>query len=667
MGESGVKGGSTLVVVLAAALLLAVVACGPGEPPGHERSVIVLGIDGMDHGLTQRLMEEGALPNLQRLAARGTFQPLGTSIPPQSPVAWSDFITGMDAGGHGIYDFVHREPDTMVPYPSTTSTQEAGRTLTIGGWQIPLSGGSVELLRRGTAFWEVLDEHGVPATIIRMPANFPPSGSAARELSGMGTPDIIGSLGTYTFFSSDPLRLPGGDLSNEAQVVPVRVRDGVVEAELVGPQHPLRVEEEDLTSPFTVYVDPERPVAKLVVGDEEVILQEGEWSDWVTVEFELIPYVQSVSAIARFYLKETRREFELYVSPLQIDPLDPVMPISHPEGYAAELADATGRFYTQGMPEDTNIFNDGIFDTDEFVAQAAITGSEIREQFDYVMDHFHGGLLFYYWGNVDQVSHMLWRTIDPEHPGHDPERDAPYADVIRNLYLQVDELVGETMARIDDDTLLVVMSDHGFASWTRAFNLSTWLVEEGYIRLRNPRRRAGTSIFTNVDWSRTRAYALGLNSLYINLQGRDRYGTVPPSEREGLIQEIKERLLAYRDPETGEPAVTRVYVRDEVYEDRGMRSVGPDIIVGYAKGVRSDSDSALGEFSEEVMFDNMDPWSGDHLMDHRTVPGVLFTSRPLQRPAPALKDLAAALLAEFGVEDFPRRDELTTATAGARE
>jgi predicted AlkP superfamily phosphohydrolase/phosphomutase len=636
-------------LTLLSTMLLAAVACGGGMP-SYPQSMVVLGIDGMDFTLASHLMEAGRLPNLSRLADRGTFQALATSIPPQSPVAWSNFITGLDSGGHGIYDFVHRDPTTMEPYLSTSKPGELGRTLTLGKYTIPLSGGGMELLRHGTPFWEVLEDHGVPATILRMPANFPPTGTATRELSGMGTPDIAGSPGYYSFFTTQPERITA---ATEANIQRVRVRNNVIETELQGLPNPLLTEPEDVMLPFTVYVDPDSLVARLVIGSEERILQQGEWSDWVPVSFDLIPYVTSVAGQVRFFLKEVRPEFELYASPVNLDPMNPIMPISTPEDYAAELAEATGRFYTQGMPEDTNALEEGVFNNADFMAQAGIAQGEIHGQLDYVLDHFEGGFLFYYFGDLDQVSHMMWRAMDPSNPVHDPVADAPFTDAIIDRYIEMDSVVGHVMDRLAEDTTLVVMSDHGFTSLKRSMNLNTWLLENGYITLMNPRRRTGVPYFGNVNWARTQAYALGLNGLYINLRGREANGSVPLADRDQLIQEISEKLLAFIDPATGEPAVTEVQLRDEAFHDDGYLDIGPDMIVGFAKGTRSDNASALGEFSDEIIFDNDNKWSGDHEMDHTAVPGVLFTSRPLGREVTSLKNLAAALLAEFGIDNFP--------------
>ncbi|MDX1578843.1 MAG: alkaline phosphatase family protein, partial [Gemmatimonadota bacterium] len=570
----------------ALALLVAAAACGDAEPVG--RQMIVLGFDGMDYEVTRRMIARGELPNLARLAETGAFSPLETSIPPQSPVAWSDFITGLDAGGHGIFDFLHRDPDTMVPYLSTTVTEPPGRVVTIGRWQIPLGGGDVLLMRQGTPFWEVLEEEGVGTTIVRMPANFPPSESASRELSGMGTPDLLGGYGTYSLFTTAPERIagnPGGDIQR------AEIRRGVLQASLRGPPNPLLAEPEDLRSEFAVHLDPVRPTVKIEIGDEELVLAEGDWSDWVTVEYPL-PLFQKLRGMVRFYLKQVRPEFQLYASPVNIDPLAPALPISSPDGFAAELAE-DGRFYTQGFPEDTDAISDGVFDYDEFLAQADLAAEEIRRQYLELLASFEDGLLFNYFGFIDQVSHIMWRATDPEHPAYDEERDGPYAGVIEALYREADEIVGETLRRLDElggEGTLVVMSDHGFTSWRRSFSLNAWLEQNGYLSVRDPNRR-DLDFLTNVDWARTQAYGLGLSGLYVNLEGREINGIVPLDERDVLLEEITRGLRREVDPATGAPAVTRVYARDETYVDRGHVEIGPDLVIGYAEGVRSSDGS----------------------------------------------------------------------------
>jgi predicted AlkP superfamily phosphohydrolase/phosphomutase len=559
-------------------------------------------------------------------------------------VAWSNFITGTDSGGHGIFDFIHRDPDTMFPYLSTTRTEGSSKTIGLGKWQIPISGGTVELLRRGEPFWAVLERRDVETTIIRMPANFPPSMTATREISGMGTPDILGTYGTFSFFTTDPT--PYGDNVSGGHVYRANLQEGVFEGTLYGPDNPFLVEPTKVESEFTVFIDPVEEAVKLVVGDQERVIAKGEWSDWLPLEFPLV-VTQKLHGMARFYLKGVRPDFELYVSPVNIDPLHPAMPISTPDSYAAELAKATGLYYTQGMPEDTKALTEGIFDRDEFLAQARIAGHEFAEQYEYVLDRFESGLLFYYFGNVDQISHMMWRTMDPDHPAYDAAKDAPYADVIPKLYEEMDAITGHTLDHMDENTTLIVMSDHGFTSWRRSFNLNSWLRDNGYLALKNPNLQKDPGFFRNVNWPRTKAYGLGLNGLYLNMRGRERQGSVSPNERETLIEEIAEKLLQVIDPATGQPAITKVYRCDKVYDDLGQLAIGPDIQVGYAKGTRGSNQSSLGELAPEIFSDNMDEWSGDHCMDHEAVPGILLTSRPLQKRAADLKHLAASILAEF--------------------
>ncbi len=613
--------------------------------------VIVLGFDGMDYGLTKDLMARGRLPHLARLAQAGGLRPLVTTIPPQSPVAWSSFITGLDPGGHGIYDFVHRDPQTKVPYLSTTKTENAGRTLKIGGWQFPLSGGEITLLRHGTPFWEVLEDHGIPTTVIRMPANFPPSGTAGHELSGMGTPDIIGTYGTFSFYTSVPFAFAGRTLSG-GRAYPVDVIDHVVQGTLYGPDNPFRREQEKVTADFTVYIDAVRPIAKIVAGDEERVLKVGEWSDWVPVTFGLIP-TQSLSGMCRFYLRQVRPDFELYVSPVNLDPMNPALPISTPASFAAEIAKATGRFYTQGMPEDTKSLNEEVLTRDEFLTQARWAGQEVLRQYRYILDGFQSGLLFYYVGNLDQVSHMMWRPMDPGHPAYDPVADPPYRTVVEDIYVDLDKMVGETLDRMGAGTTLIVMSDHGFASWRRAFNLNSWLRDNGYLTLIDPERKDDPGFFSNVDWSQTRAYGLGLNGLYLNLEGREKSGIVEPDERDQLLDEIAGKLLATVDPKTGERAVTKMYRSDRTYAHKEHLGIAPDLLVGYAKGTRCSNESALGGIPAEVIVDNKENWSGDHCMDHETVPGVLLVNRPLRTRVTSLQQLAGEILGEFGIQGFP--------------
>ncbi len=641
-----------VTVCVMAGLLLPVSGCGKATASAEsDLKVIVLGFDGMDWVMTGEMIRAGEMPNFKRLADTGGFTALGTSIPPQSPVAWSNFITGHDSGGHGIFDFIHRHPETMTPYLST-SEAAAGTMWKVGKYHFPspLDGGSVDLLRKGEAFWTVLEEHGIETTVIRMPANFPPSGTATREVSGMGTPDILGTYGTFSFFTTDqfaplPSTIDGGEL----QIV--ELRGNRLDTHLYGPDNPFLVEPTRLSTELTAYVDVDSNAARFVINDNDFVLKSGEWSEWLPIEFEMIPS-QVLPAIGRFYLRSVAPEFELYVTPLNIDPTSPAMPITTPDDYGNHLCKCTGYFYTQGMPEDTGAVVEDLLTMDEFLTQADLAGEENITQYEHVLSEFERGFLFHYFGNTDLVGHIVWRSMDPDHPAYDADKDAQYAHVMPDLYRRMDEVVGHTLENMPENTLLVVMSDHGFAPWRRVMHINAWLAENGYLVMKDPSKEGKN--YSNVDWTKTRAYGLGINGLYLNLKGREMGGIVDPEDRDALIAEIGAKLLETVDPATGELAVTKFYPREATYEDAGYLHIGPDIQVGYAERTRGSNASAIGEMSTEVFSDNTDRWSGDHCMDHESVPGILLTSRPMQKQGTTLKNLAAAILFEFGIGEFPR-------------
>jgi len=639
------------MVVLAGAVLAAGCLLGGravGAPPA--KKVVLLGMDGMDPRLLERFMEEGRLPNFSTLARSGSYTRLETSVPPQSPVAWSDFITGQDAGGHGIFDFIHRRPDTLLPYLSTSEVTPPQHSLRLGSWVIPLSSGRVTLLRDGKAFWEVLAENDIPATIFRIPANFPPVKTSARTFAGMGTPDLLGTYGTFSFYTNDPPD-NAGEVSG-GRIYAVEPRDHRVSAQLEGPANSLRKDQPTVAVPFTVWMDPEEPVARIVIQNQQLLLRQGEWSGWVPVDFELIPYLAGVRGMCRFYLKQVRPTFQLYVTPINIDPADPALPLSTPESYAPELARAAGRFYTQGISEDTKALTAGAFTDAEFIQQARLVLEEQLRVFEVEYPRFESGFFFFYFSSLDQGSHMLWRAMDDRHPAYDPELAARAGDTLAWFYQQMDAVLGRVLADLDDNTTLLVMSDHGFGPFYRAFELNSWLVENGYLVPRRSWKREGTDIFSNADWSRSRAYGLGLNALYLNGKGRERAGIVEPQDREELLEEITRALLTVRDPENNQPVITRVYRREEVYHGPHVEEA-PDLLIGYNWGYRAGWKTSLGELSDTVLSDNTEAWSGDHCIDHTLVPGVLLSNRKNPRPGPRLLDMAPTILAEFGLEKLP--------------
>lgn len=637
----------------AASLLIAlagapVAAAGAGAP-----RVLVLGFDGMDPVLLEQHRGEGLMPNFDRLLAEGDLRRLGTSTPPQSPVAWSNFITGQDPGGHGIFDFIHRDPATLVPFLSTSEASPPSSYLKLGPWKMPRGGGEVTLKRDGTAFWELLAAAGVDVTIFKIPSNFPPVECEARSLSGMGTPDILGTYGIFTYYTDDP---PANLDPAGGRVVIVDPSRGRFATSVHGPRNTYREGDPEASLPLEVVVDPVHPAASFHIGGDRFALQEGEWSDWVTLQYKMVPLLKTVTGICRFYLMEVRPSFRLYVTPVQIDPVRPEMPISTPRHYARELAEAIGGYYTQGLPDDTKALEEGVFDDHAYAVQSDLVFEERRRQLRYELDRFSrrdSGLLFFYFNTPDQSCHMFWRGIDPQSPTH-AGTDPRHAGRIRDLYGRLDQVLGEAIDALGPQTLIMVMSDHGFAPYRRSFHVNSWLLENGYLALRPGVARESVAYLHGIDWSRTRAYAVGINCLYLNLRGREKQGIVQPGrEREELLAELAQRLEAVVDPATGQRAIKYAHRSDQIYHGP-HREAGPDIVLGYYAGYRGSNESALGKAPAAIFEDNLLKWSGDHCMAADEVPGILACNRPVRKADPDLLDMAPTLLRLFGVTPPPQ-------------
>jgi len=349
----------------------------------------------------------------------------------------------------------------------------------------------------------------------------------------MGTPDLLGGYGISTYYSDEPVS--GSERFTSVRVERVRPVGHRIDAKVGGPRNVFRTDREAAEIDLVIHRDPYNKVLRISVQGRQVVLQQGEWSDWVPLRFEFIPFFASVSGIVRFFAKEVHPGFKLYMSPIQIDPLDASMPISSPASYSAEVAEAIGRFYTQGLPADTKALAEGVLEDDEYLQQAKLVLNESERALDYELSRFKEGLLFFYFSSPDQNEHMLWRNMDARHPLHNSDSLPEVRGAVEYMYQRMDECLRRTMAVVDSDTLLMVMSDHGFAPFLREFHLSTWLVEQGYTAVKDRRRYHDSTFFEYVDWSRTQAYALGINGIYLNLQGREKQGSHPlgvtPGER----------------------------------------------------------------------------------------------------------------------------------------
>jgi predicted AlkP superfamily phosphohydrolase/phosphomutase len=622
---------------------------------GAGKKVIVIGIDGMDPRLSESMMRDGLLPNLARMRAAGGFSPLGTSTPPQSPVAWANFINGAGPGSHGIFDFIHRHPEQQcAPFYAGAETLPGEGGWEVGEYRLALKPSRTVLRRQGTPFWDYLDEAGVPSTFYDLPSNYPPSPSKCghhRCICGMGTPDVLGSYGTYQHFAEDgpaePLSEGGGKRFK------LTFENETARARLVGPENSLLKTPQPVGIDFAVHRDRQANAAVIEIAGRRVILKPGQWSRWVRLEFKLstprftraIPsylFPDTVSGICRFFLQEAAPNLRLYVSPVNIDPAAPAVPISEPASFVTDVSKKLGPFYTTGFQEDHKARTNGIFDDDEYLKQATLVLEERFALLEYAIQNYDDGLLFFYFSSGDLQSHMFWWAGDEPHPTRQAADAERCFGHVKRLYQRLDAVIGDLHDRYGGVATIVVMSDHGFANFGWQFNVNSWLRDWGYLQPAECR-----SILHDVDWSRTKAYGLGINGLYLNLKGRERDGIVEPGEVEELIPEITNRLL--EATKLGErPVVRGVYRASQIYSGDAT-ALAPDLIIGYHRGFRASWATCLGDLEENTISVNTAAWSADHCADALEVPGVLWCSKPIRGAGPSLVDIAPSILAEYGL------------------
>ena len=615
-----------------------------GRGKAQVKRFIVLGLDGFDPGLAKRYMDEGRMPNLKRLAEEGCFSPLETACPSISPVAWSSYATGVDASRHNIYDFLTRDPCSYMPVLSSSDIGSLPRTLNLGFAKVPMGTKPYyRSLQKSQPFWKLLGQSHVWSSIIRVPITFPPQKfKNGTLLSGMCVPDLQGTQGSFSFYSTKPR--PAGTRIG-GQQYQVRMKDGKIESNLTGPPGPDR---HALKCPFTVELDESTRRATFTIAGEKVSVALREYTPWMVVPFG------KITGIARLYVQDWDEEgIGIYCTPININPDSPVMPISHPFVYAIYLAKLLGPYATLGLAEDTWALNERVIDEQAFLEQAWLLFEERKRQLWDVVDKTKRGFVTVVFDTSDRISHMFYRYLDPSHPANRGKDTEKHVNVIPEMYGKMDELVGELRAKLGDDrdTALLVISDHGFTNFRRGVNLNTWLRENGYLFLKEG-SETSPDWFAKVDWSRTKAFTLGLTGVFINRVGRERHGIVEKAELDALCRELKGKLEALRDPLDGQPVIKEAFLTRELHSGP-YADMAPELLIGYHKGFRHSWDCATGAVPSEVFTDNTRSWSGDHCVDPRLVPGVFFSNRKIATDVPNLMDIAPTVLDMFGVE-IPR-------------
>ncbi|MDH7493498.1 MAG: alkaline phosphatase family protein [Candidatus Saccharicenans sp.] len=608
--------------------------------------VIILGFDGMDPVLVEKFMAEGQLPNLSRLRKEGTYSCLQTTTPAISPVAWSSFMTGCEPSKHNIFDFLSRNPKNYLPDLSSARIGPPRRFLPLGKYRLPLGKPEIRLLRKSQPFWKLLGQEGIFSTVLRVPITFPPEKFAGHLLSGMCLPDLKGSQGTFLFYTSNPERIARKE-GGESQLV--EVKDQKVLTYLRGPENSLLKKPEEIRLPLTISLHPEQDSATVEVSGQRFLIKKGVFSPWIKLTFPA-GLGMKIRGIARFYLLSLKPHFELYVTPLNIDPEKPALPISHPFIYAPYLAKLFGSYVTLGEANDTWALNEGVLPEEAFLELAYSFHQDWEKIFFNSLKKTRRGLLACVFETTDSIQHMFWRYLDKTHPAYQPTaRLAEGARVLPDLYRRMDDLVGKVLSQMGERSALFIMSDHGFKPFRRGVNLNSWLYLNGYLQLKDGASES-QEWFRQVDWSRTRAYALGLAGIYLNRKGREAQGTVEPGEESRrLKQDLIEKLSGLKDPEKGAVAINRLIDTEKIYNGP-YRDNAPDLIVAYNQGYRASWDSVVGKVNRVIIEDNRRAWSADHCLDPALVPGVLFSNLKLEAEEASIMDLAPTVLELFGLK-----------------
>jgi predicted AlkP superfamily phosphohydrolase/phosphomutase len=606
--------------------------------------LVIVGLDGLDPTLAEKFMAEGKLPNLSRIRAEGAYAPLRTTTPSISPVAWSSFMTGTNPSKHNIFDFLSRDPRSYLPALSSAYIGKPRKVFSLGGMELPLSKPEIRGMRKSVPFWKILGDHGIFCTILRVPITFPPEKFKGHLLSGMCVPDLKGSQGTFSYYTSNPSKAQAmeGGVS-----IPVKIAGERIETYISGPMNTLRRNAVELRLPMTITLLPGEQSAQVLVDGQEIRLKKGEFSPWVRLTFK--PGLGfKARCICRFLISEVHPEFEMYVTPLNIDPEKPSLPISHPVYYSTYLSKLLGRFVTLGLANDTWALNEGALSEQAFLDLAYSNHEEWERIFFNALSKTKRGVVACVFETTDSIQHMFFRYLDKNHPALKAGRPQMSAQVIEDLYRRMDALVGRVREQLDRRSTLIVMSDHGFKSFRRGVNLNSWLHQNGYLALKDGVAESG-EWFGNVDWKKTKAYALGLGGIYLNLRNREADGIVAPGEEaRALKRELTMKLAGLIDSDMGDRAINAVYDSEEIYKGP-YKENSPDLIVGYSEGYRASWDSVKGIVRSAVFEDNNKAWSGDHCIDPSVVPGVLFSSQGLNTAEPSIWDIAPTALDLFGI------------------
>lgn len=615
-----------------------VVSAPPEDPHPAQNRVVIIGLPGVDPDWVDRWRRD--LPELDRLLSGQRNAHLETTLPPNSAAAWTTFATGTLPGQHGVYGLIGRDPATYRPVHGVMQTEapvyaEDGTLLTPPG---------AKMSRSGTPFWRIAAAAGDRVKLLWVPWVWAPDEPArVQVLAGEGLPDLRLTNSTFALFGTDlddaaaAADVPGGDL--------VRLAGG-------GPYTALIPGPDDArggraTLPLTLAINGVDRVI-LDAGDQHLEGRVGAFTDWVTLRFHVSEQTQ-VAARVRFFPIEVGDIVRLYMTPLTVDPREPWLPAASPVEYGKQVFQTYGDWKAVGWTFDTSgLSSDQV--------PEAVLAAEIRDLFQRRLQILLGELgrrdaeLFVgVLGGADAVSHMFMRLSDPSHPAYDERLAGAYGGLLKEIYVDIDRGIGEVRSRLRSGDTLIVLSEAGFQTFRREFQVNTWLVERGYLKLAPGVARGDDTALTRetVDWRHTTAYAMGSGFVYLNLKGREAQGNVLPARARPLLQEMASRLLEVHDGRA--PVLSRVLLGEDLYHGAAAASA-PDLVLAMSEGYQVGRASSLGRVPAELLSDNRRRWSGDHAAsDPNEVQGLLATNLDTPPKAPRLVDISPTALALLGI------------------
>ncbi len=565
-------------------------------------------LDGADYGYVQHALSQNLLPNLARLASGGTFAPLATSCPAESPVAFAEILTGCNPGKHGIFDFLHRNPATYMPSVALFSFKN-------GQFHNNLS---------APTLCTPLLLAGIKSALIRLPATFPPPPDADLVISGLGVPDIGETWGTAISYEKQ-LKSDDDLFGTQTKTWKI-IGDDRYEIEIDGPSG---------------------KVARLNFFHQGEAWQCGElvfptniYSPWIEVDFD------GSKGLIAAHISGAPDDPRILTTPVWGHPGTPQVPALHPDGLGQHFYESTGAFPLSGWPEPNLVYAQGRVDFPALLEMVNRATTILERQAFEILSDASYRLVMINFEAFDRIAHAgIGETATDE-----------VHAALTGALIRFDDFVGQAMKHFPE-ARIIVASDHGFAPWKKRVNVNRWLAENGYLAadlstsdptLGNLSNRK--LLWDGVDWSGTKAYALGLSKLYVNLEGREAQGIVPPGKpAEDLKKQLIEKLCDLKDPETGCSVFTRVLDSKRLYWGEAF-SKSAELVLCYNRGYRTDWVSSLGGVGTPVVAPNESRWLADHCgIDPDYVPGILITPGRVSADRVHLMDIAPSILRRFNV------------------